>query len=98
MTHDYMQENLDNLDKDSELQAEIIKSQHALIHKLERDIAEADRRAGAAERHLSYANKSIEARCRWLDKAKQDAGYHRSVSFDVVWDAALKVYLESKKS
>jgi hypothetical protein len=50
----------------------------------ERD--EADRRAGAAERRLEWANDSIQKRAQWLDKAKDQLGYHRNVSFDRVWD------------
>lgn len=58
--------------------------------KAERD--EADRRAGAAERQLEHANDNIRARTRWLDQAKDDAGFHRNVSFDKVWAAALAAY------
>lgn len=61
----------------------------------ERD--EADRRAGAAERNLRYLQEDKYARTCWLDKAKRAAGYHTNVSFDVVWDAALKALLDSRK-
>ena len=49
----------------------------------ERD--EADRRAGAAERHAAGLQDSAFARTQWLDKAKDQRGYPREVSFDVVW-------------
>lgn len=56
--------------------------------KSERD--EADRRAGAAERKLrGYAEDSF-AREAWTDKAKEQWGVHRNVSFDDVWEEALK--------
>ena len=53
----------------------------------ERD--EADKRAGAAERKNGQLTKEAQARAEWLSKAKRDAGYDDSVSFDVIWKAAL---------
>ena len=66
--------------------------------KLELERDEADRRAGAAERHLAQAQNSIEARVGWLRRAKRDAGYDDSISFDVVWNDALKALLEQRKT
>jgi hypothetical protein len=53
------------------------------------ELDEADRRAGAAERQNEYLQDSQSRRTQWLDKAKNDAGYHRNVSFDDVWREAL---------
>jgi len=42
----------------------------------------------------------IGVRQRWLRKAKKDAGFNDSVSFDKVWEATLKAYvlhLDGKK-
>lgn len=54
----------------------------------ERD--DADRRAGAAERHLAWANEENSKRSRWLRKAKEERGYGDEVSFDRVWEEACK--------
>ncbi|GAB3763656.1 hypothetical protein GCM10028796_17550 [Ramlibacter monticola] len=58
--------------------------------RAERD--EADRRAGAAERELDSLREAAAARTRWLDKAKDAAGYDRNVSFDVVWADTLAAF------
>lgn len=39
------------------------------------DRDEADRRAGAAERHTAEVRREVRARREWLRKAKQEAGY-----------------------
>lgn len=53
--------------------------------RLQEQVDDADRRAGAAERLLAFANDSIQKRRQWLDRAKDTLGYHRNVSFDRVW-------------
>jgi len=53
---------------------------------LERD--EADRRAGAAERHLAALQDSAAARASWLTRAKREWGVGDNVSFDRVWAEA----------
>lgn len=58
--------------------------------KLSVELAEADRRAGAAERKAASLQKSYVARQDWLRKAKEEAGYDSSVSFDIVWRDTLK--------
>lgn len=55
-----------------------------------RDRDEADRRAGAAERRLESELEASNARRSWLDKAKDQWGVDRNVSFDVVWAEALQ--------
>lgn len=60
-------------------------------------LEEADRRAGAAERLRAQDQESIQARKRWLKKAKAEAGYDDSVSFDVVWKDALAAMKELER-
>lgn len=60
---------------------------------VERD--EADRRAGAAERRIEALEDAAFRRAKWLLQAKLDAGYPEEVSFDVVWDAALRALLDA---
>jgi hypothetical protein len=55
------------------------------IERLEAERDEADRRAGAAERRLAYEEDTNRKRRTWTDRAKEEAGYHRNVSFDTVW-------------
>lgn len=60
------------------------------LAKVSADLNEADRRAGAAERMSASYQDSACARDRWLRKAKEEWGVDNNVSFDVVWDQALK--------
>ncbi|MCW7556448.1 hypothetical protein NX722_28615 [Endozoicomonas gorgoniicola] len=62
-----------------------------IVSKLKSDLDEADRRAGAAEREKVRLKESAQARRDWLRRAKEEAGYHDSVSFDTVWDETLKL-------
>lgn len=55
------------------------------IERLQRELAEADRRAGAAEREMAQLKKDAAARTSWLDCAKRDRGYSGWDSFDKVW-------------
>lgn len=57
---------------------------------LEAERDEADRRAGAAERQLERYREQDFHHTLWNDKAKEEAGYHRNVSFDVVWKETLE--------
>ena len=64
-----------------------------MSEKLERVTKErddADRRAGAANREVEDLQDSQHRRTRWLDTAKEQWGVHHNISFDVVWDEALK--------
>lgn len=60
------------------------------VRRLEADLAEADRRAGAAERVNENLRESAAARSQWLSKAKREAGYDDAISFDVVWSETLR--------
>tara|TARA_B100000749_G_scaffold280829_1_gene279097 strand:+ start:109 stop:711 length:603 start_codon:yes stop_codon:yes gene_type:complete len=63
---------------------------------IQSQIDEADRRAGAAERKY---NSFMEERSRYqnlLRQRKLDAGYDNSVSFDKIWDDALKALKEKR--
>lgn len=61
----------------------------ALIAKLKADLAEADRRAGAAERQMAEMTDTIARANRSIERMKEEAGYHSNVSFDVVWAETL---------
>lgn len=61
----------------------------ARVQQLEADLAEADRRAGAAERNLAEEVESNRRMRQWISSAKAEAGYHDNISFDVVWDETL---------
>lgn len=49
------------------------------------ELAEADRRAGAAERELAKAREDIDRFTSVRSKMKREAGYDDNVSFDLVW-------------
>ena len=53
----------------------------------ERD--EADRRAGASERQKQSLEDRERRANNWLMKAKEQAGFDSSVSFERVWDETL---------
>ena len=63
----------------------------AIISQLNQsdELAEADRRAGEAERKLASLEESEYRHSCWLSKAKGEAGYHNIISFDVVWSEIL---------
>lgn len=61
----------------------------AEIGRLTIDLAEADRRAGAAERRMADLEDTISKANRSRDRMKEEAGYHTNVSFDVVWAETL---------
>lgn len=63
---------------------------------LKSQLAEADRRAGAAERRLADLQDSQNKRNQWLAKAKADAGFSNLVSFDRVWEVALPALLAAR--
>ncbi len=62
-----------------------ISQQDAELERLRREIAEADRRAGAAEREMAQLKTDAATRRMWLDDAKRDRGYSIWDSFDKVW-------------
>jgi hypothetical protein len=66
------------------------------ISRLKIDLAEADRRAGSAERREHNTSASLSALTGWRDKQKGQAGYDRSVSFDVVWKETLAKALRAE--
>lgn len=59
------------------------------INQLTKELHDADRRAGAAEREMEYLKEDALNRDSWLRKAKQQWGVDYNVSFDVVWAQAL---------
>jgi len=62
---------------------------NAINSNFEDELAEADRRAGAAERRLAVCNDKIMKNDAWLAKLKDDWGVDGNVSFDVIWAEAL---------
>lgn len=60
-----------------------------MLGRLKRQLDEADRRAGAAERLLDYEKSKTAAREDWLRKAKEQWGVSTYISFDHVWEKAL---------
>lgn len=61
----------------------------AEIAKLIAELAEADRRAGAAERGMADMQDIITRAIRSRDRMKEEAGYHTNVLFDVMWAETL---------
>jgi hypothetical protein len=59
------------------------------LHAAERERDEADRRAGSAERREKSTSQTLCSLTSWRDEQKDQAGYDRSVSFDVVWAETL---------
>jgi len=59
------------------------------VAQLTAALADADRRAGAAERAMAGAYESLSNRSEWLAQAKRAWGVDANVSFDVVWQEAL---------
>lgn len=51
---------------------------------------------GSLLKRLEYLEDSEFKRKCWTDDAKRAAGYSANVSFDVVWEAALKALLKEK--
>jgi len=52
-------------------------------------IAEQDRMIGELIRERDWLKDSERKREEWLRKAKQEAGYHNNISFDIVWEETL---------
>ena len=67
------------------------------IRKLRADLAEADRRAGAAERENAQLRESEAKRHWWLSKAKEEAGFTDRDSFDDVWAHVLQLATKNKE-
>lgn len=59
------------------------------IKELTAQLAEADRRAGEAERKYAYEAESALKRADWFRNAKAQWGSSNNVSFDVIWDECL---------
>lgn len=72
----------------------------AAFNALVRERDEADRRAGAAERHTSKLADDLRRIDRVHDQMKDQWGVSRNVSFDVVWAEALalKAAMQEKQS
>lgn len=70
-------------------ESKVTDAKDAKIAKLKADLAEADRRAGAAERRMADMEDTIARANRSRDRMKEEAGYHTNVSFDVVWAETL---------
>lgn len=71
-------------------------AQPAPVHQGQ--LAEADRRAGAAERELETCRSDLARINRVRDKMKDEWGVDRNVSFDVVWAEALKLKRQATPS
>ena len=67
-----------------------------VIKSLQRELGEADRRAGAAERLRARDEETLRALSTARSKMKAQAGYDDNVSFDVVWADALAALLASR--
>lgn len=66
----------------------------AISTNTQAEIAEADRRAGLAERRLENSEHENRMHRIWTDEAKRDAGFRPNTSFDDVWAACLAAYRE----
>jgi len=60
------------------------------VGRITKERDEADCRAGAAEREMVGLKEDAFQRQNWLRKAKREAGYADSISFDVVWKDMLE--------
>jgi len=58
-------------------------------------IKQQDEIIGRLTRENEFLEDSQRRRNDWLRKAKKDAGYPDSISFDVVWEHALKCLKKS---
>jgi DNA-binding protein H-NS len=83
------------IDKIETFHKEITRLENA-VRTVTRERDEADRRAGAAERQLANASADLQRLTDWRDKQKEAAGYHRNISFDVVWQEALTAMLTTR--
>lgn len=82
-------------------ESETIKSLQKEIKKLKADLKQADLANGRLLRNQERIEDLEDSRSRredWLRKAKADAGYSATVSFDVVWAEALAALLEKRKA
>ena len=67
-----------------------------VLAQMKEELAAADARAGKAERELESERFASRARAEWLVRAKREAGFNPSVSFDVVWKEALAALKEKR--
>lgn len=80
---------LDNDDRKVVL--DLLKSyRHQVEHPLNEKMKNLALRLFDVEAELKYKKEELEASHDWRKKAKEEAGFDRNVSFDVVWAAALK--------
>ena len=80
---------------------------HADREKHAPDASEMNKSAANLRAGLRYGGKlqaerddlrdSEYRRTQWLDNAKREAGYGTSISFDLVWEAALAALLEQRQ-
>ncbi len=68
-----------------------------VLAQMKEDLAEADARAGKAERMLEHEREGSRARASWLEHAKREAGYNPNESFDVVWETASAALKEKQQ-
>lgn len=61
----------------------------AQFTKLRAERDEADRRAGAAERELEHSEAAFKSMTNWTATAREQAGFGRNTSFDIVWAQTL---------
>lgn len=60
--------------------------------ELKKQLKEADRRAGEAERKLSYLEEDARKLRRWADERKEEMGLHHNASFDKAWAMAKEAW------
>jgi hypothetical protein len=53
-------------------------------------IKQQDEIIGSLTRRLAWSEDSVSKRKQWLREAKEQAGYHDSISFDDVWKEVLE--------
>jgi len=64
--------------------------------KLKKALKKADQKVGELTRKVEFLQDTDNRRKNWLYEAKRAAGYDQNVSFDVVWEAALKALQNAK--
>lgn len=69
---------------------ELMSKAANVLEQLKKNLDEADRRAGEAERKLEYANDTINLQRSATRKMKLQAGFDDSVSFDTVWNQVIE--------
>lgn len=62
------------------------------ISKLNELIVKQQLEIKSLKEKIEYLEDSVSKRQQWLSKAKREAGFNDSVSFDVVWETVLKTF------